>query len=90
MLKKRVEILFEPSEYRRLEELAGASGRSVGSVVREAVAKYILQPTKEERRKAAEWLASQTFEDIGGEWEQVKEEIAEERARQIEKSLEVD
>jgi hypothetical protein len=90
MLKKRVEILFEPAEYKRLEDLASARGRSVGSVVREAVARYVLQPSEEKRRKAAEWLASQTFEEIGGDWQQVKQEIAEERARQIEKSLEVD
>jgi hypothetical protein len=90
MLKKRVEVLFEPSEYRRLEEIAQAEKRSVGSVVREAVDKYVMQPTEEERRRAAEWIASQTFEDIGGDWEQVKREITEERARQLEKSLETD
>lgn len=90
MLNKRVEVLFEPSEYRRLEEIARSEKRSVGAVVREAVGKYVLRPTEEERRKAFRWLRSQTFEDIGGDWEQVKEEIAEERARQIEKSLETD
>ena len=90
MLKKRVEILFEPLEYRRLEEVARARKRSVGSVVREAVERYVLEPTQEEKRRALEWIASQTFGDIGGDWEQVKEEIAEERMREIEKSLEVD
>ncbi|HEU4758426.1 MAG TPA: hypothetical protein VFT91_00455 [Dehalococcoidia bacterium] len=90
MLKKRVEILFEPLEYRRLEEVARARKRSVGSLVREAVAKYCVRPTEEERRRALQWLQSQTFEGVGGDWEQVKEEIAEERMRQIEKSLEAD
>ncbi|MBI2912678.1 MAG: hypothetical protein HYY03_02020 [Chloroflexi bacterium] len=89
-LKKRVEILFDPAEYRRLEDIAHAKGRSVGSVVREAVEKYVVRPTEEERRKAAQWIASQTFEDIGGEWEDVKREIIEERVRQIDKSLETD
>ena len=90
MLKKRVEVLFEPAEYRRLEEIAHAGKRSVGSVVREAVEKYVLQPTQEQRRKAADWIASQTWEDIGGDWEEVKREIIEERVRQIDKSLETD
>lgn len=90
MLKKRVEVLFEPSEFRRLEKIARAERRSVGSVVREAVSKYVLRPTEEERREAFRWLRSQTFEDIGGDWEDVKRELAESRARQIEKSLETD
>ena len=89
MLKKRVEILFEPSEYRRLEELAGASGRSVGSVVREAVAKYVLQPSDEKRREAFEWLMSQEM-DIESDWDEVKKEIAEARDEQLMKSLETD
>ncbi len=90
MLKKRVEVLFEPSQYRRLEEIAQAKKRSVGSMIREAVAKYVSGPTEERRRQAAEWIASQTFEEIGGDWEQVKREIIEERVREIEKSLETD
>ncbi len=90
MLKKRVEVLFEPSQYRRLEEIAQAKKRSVGSMIREAVAKYVSGPTEERRRQAFEWLRSQTFEDIGGDWEEVKREIIEERARQIEKSIEAD
>jgi predicted transcriptional regulator len=88
MLKKRVEILFEPSEYRRLEELAGASGRSVGSVVREAVAKYVLQPSDEERREAIEWFARQT--GPVGTPEEIKEEILLAMDEAIAKSLETD
>lgn len=90
MLKKRVEVLFETSEYRQLEEAARIKGRSVGSLIREAVAKYCLEPSEEERREAFRWLRSQTFEDIGGDWEDVKREIIESRVRQIEKSLETD
>ena len=88
MLKKRVEILFEPSEYRRLEELAGASGRSVGSVVREAVAKYVLQPSDEKRREAFEWFAQQSG-PVGAP-EEIKEEILRALDEAIEKSLETD
>ena len=87
MKSRRVEILFDPKEYRTLEERAQAEGRSVGAMIREAVAKYVVRPTDEERRKAAEWFASQTWDDIG-DWAQVKEEIIQARVDAIEKSLE--
>lgn len=89
MLKKRVEILFEPSEYRRLEEIARAQKRSVGSMVREAVAKYMLEPTDEQRRKAIEWLTSQAAGPVGSP-EEIKEEILLARDEAIAKSLETD
>ncbi len=89
MKSKRVEVLFEPKEYRSLEERARAEGRTVGAVVREAVAKYVVRRhTDEERREAAKWIASQTWDDIGGDWEDVKREIIDARVEAIEKSLE--
>lgn len=51
--EKRVEILFEPSDYERLAEVARREGRSVGGVIREAVAKYVTSPSEAER--AAAW-----------------------------------
>jgi hypothetical protein len=87
---KRVEVLFEPTEYRTLEERARSEGLPVGAMIREAVTKYVVGPRDRVRREAFQWLRSQTFDDIGGDWENVKREIAEERARQIEKSLEAD
>lgn len=88
MLKKRVEILFEPAEYERLEELAYARGRSVGSVVREAVARYVLLPSEEKRREAIEWFARQS--GPVGTPEEIKEEILLARDEAIAKSLETD
>lgn len=88
MLKKRVEVLFDEAEYRRLEQLARAERRSVGSLVREAVARHCLGPDERRRRQAFRWLASQTIEGIGGDWEDIKEEMAAARMEQIEKSLE--
>ena len=73
MLRRRVEVLFEPSEYHRLEELAQSKRRSVGSLVREAVERLYLQPSREERLQAVERLVSQDFDF--GSWEEVKEEI---------------
>lgn len=89
MLRKRVEVLFETSAYRQLEERARAEERSVGALIREAVAKYCLAPSEEERRAAFRWLRSQEM-DIDSDWEKVKEEIAEARYQQIIKSLETD
>lgn len=87
---KRVEVLFDDTEYKRLEDEAHTRGRSVGWVVREAVAQYVTAPRQAEKGQAIEWLTSQTFEDLGGDWDEVKREIADERARQLEKSLETD
>jgi len=81
VLKKRVEVLFEPSEYHQLEEVAHARRRSVGSVVREAVEKYVLQPTQEGRREALEWILS--GEDDLGSWEELKEALSRGAAEEI-------
>lgn len=86
MLKKRVEVLFDPQEYRRLEERARVEGRSVGSLIREAVEKYCIEPTLEERRKAAQWIVSQEM-DVGT-WEEMKEGISRSVDEQLRKGLE--
>jgi hypothetical protein len=91
MLKKRVEVLFEPSEYHRLEEMAQAERHSVGSLVREAVEKYVVQPTQEERRRAFEWILR--GEDDLGSWEELKEAISRgpaEGIERIERQIEAD
>jgi len=86
MKTKRVEILFEPKEYRTLEERARVEGRTVGSMIREAVAKYVVAPDDEKRREAAEWFSSQEM-DFDSDWEKVKQEIIDARVESIEKSL---
>jgi hypothetical protein len=91
MLKKRVEILFEPSKYHVLEEIAQTERRSVGSLVREAVEKYVLRPAREERREALEWILSE--EDDLGPWEELKEAISRgpaEGIERIERQVEAD
>jgi hypothetical protein len=89
MKTKRVEVLFEPKEYKTLEEAARVRGEPVGVVVREAVAKYVVGPREMERQKAIEWLTSQEM-DFDPDWEKVKQEIIEARVKAIEKSLETD
>ena len=87
MKSKRVEVLFDPKEYRTLEERARIEGRPVGAVIREAVEKYVIRPRDEARREAFEWLRSQTWDDVG-DWEEEKEKIIRARIDAIEKSLE--
>jgi hypothetical protein len=91
MLKKRVEVLFEPSEYHQLEEIAHTRRRSVGSIVREAVEKYVLQPTHKQKRSALEWILS--GEDDLGSWKELKEAIsrgAAEEIAEIDRQIEAD
>ncbi len=85
MLRKRVEVLFDEKEYRQLEEVAKVRQRSVGSVIREAVEKYVVNPEREKKRKALEWIRAQ---DIGpaGSPEEIKEEILKAMDEAIEKS----
>jgi hypothetical protein len=87
MKTKRVEVLFEPKEYKTLEEAARIRGEPVGAVIREAVAKYVVNPREKERVAALRWLASQEM-DFDSDWETVKQEIIDARVRSIEKSLE--
>jgi len=76
-------VLFEPSEYHKLEEMAQAERRSVGSLVREAVERYVLRPAREERHEALEWILS--GEDDLGSWEELKEAISRGPAEGIER-----
>lgn len=87
-LDKRVEVLFDEKEYKRLEEAAEAQGRSVGSVVREAVAEYVTGPSEEEKRRAIEWIASQR--GPVGSPEEIKKIIEDAKYEDILKSLETD
>jgi len=87
VFKKRVEVLFDERDYRRLEELARAKEQSVGALIRKAVAKEYLGPDEERRREAFEWLTSQTFDFIG-DWDDVKQELLDAQYEGIVKSLE--
>lgn len=74
---RRVEVLFDPKEYRVLEDAAHRDGKSVGHVIREAVAKYVTGPTTDERERA--WNDFFSLRGQGGPSgspEEIKEEIA--------------
>jgi hypothetical protein len=86
---KRVEVLFDPKDYRLLEDAAHREGKSVGHMIREAVAKYVVQPTQDERQRALEWVFSQ---DLGppGSPEEIKEDILRDMDEGLAESLEAD
>jgi len=75
VLRKRVEILFEPTEYERLAAEAKRRHRSVGWMVREAVRDQYLAPTREEKLRALDELLKLRI-DLGT-WEEAKELIEE-------------
>jgi predicted transcriptional regulator len=88
MRTKRVEVLFEPKEYSQLEQVARVKRRSVGSLVREAVAKYVTGPEQKEKRKALEWMAAQR--GPVGSPEEIKAAILADIDEGIKRSLETD
>ncbi|MBI4336908.1 MAG: hypothetical protein HY683_03660 [Chloroflexi bacterium] len=81
-LTKRVEVLFNPEEYRLVEELARSRGETVGSLLRRAVQQQYLRPALKERQKAARRIIGQKVDF--GEWEDVKAAIQQEVLKQVE------
>ena len=81
-LTKRVEVLFDPEEYRLVAELARSRGETVGALVRRAVAQHYLKPSKERRLQAVERIIALN-EDFGT-WEESKEAISREVTRRLE------
>ncbi len=83
-LTKRVELLLEPGQYTRLEEIAKARKESVGALIRRALEREYLQPTREQKRAALERLLRQQVDF--GDWEQVENDISREVVRELEAS----
>jgi hypothetical protein len=71
---KRVEVLFDPREYRVLEDAAHRDGKSVGHVIREAVAKYVVIPAEATRERALGDFLSIAGGPVGSP-EEMKEDI---------------
>ena len=54
----RTQVLLERQQHESLQQLAAAEGRSMSEVIREAVAEYLVDRSKEwEKREALETLA---------------------------------
>ena len=83
MLTKRVEVLFDPEDYRAMEELARSRGQTLGSLVRKAVERQYLSPSVEKRQAAIQRFLDQPEIDLGT-WEEAKEAIEKEAVRRFE------
>lgn len=83
-LNKRVELLFEPAQYARLEEIARARKESVGALIRRAVALEYLQPMQDQKRAALLRLLAQEVDF--GSWEEAKKHIGGEVVKELEAS----
>ena len=79
-LTKRVEILFDPNEYRCLEQAAKVRGETVAALVRRAVTEKYVQADMEKRRAAAERLTN-AQEDFS--WEEAKQFLNEDFGRKL-------
>lgn len=88
---KRVEVLFEPQQYKRLEEVAHREGKAIGALIREAVEKYVVTPSDEERERA--WDHFFSLKGKGGPSgspEEIKKEISRGMYERTVKSLTYD
>jgi len=75
-LTKRVMVLFDPERYQRLEKEAKKRNSSVGALIREAVAKEVLEKSEVSRStklEAAKQLISMK-EDVP-DWEEIEKLI---------------
>jgi predicted DNA-binding protein len=69
---ERTQVLLSPEQLARLKRIAARDGRSVGSVIREAVDSFI-DPGLDSRRRAFESLTS--LNAPVDDWEVMKAEI---------------
>lgn len=76
MKTKRMQVLVEPEEYERLEELARRRGTSVAELIRAAVRRCYF-PASDERRAAVEDIL--TMRVPVDDWDEIEGEISEGR-----------
>lgn len=74
-LTKRVQVLLDPFQYQRLDEIARQRNRSVGALIREAIDRVYLQNAVGERLEAVKALAA--MELPVSNWEQMERESVE-------------
>ncbi len=84
MLEKRLEILFEPSEYELLKSIAVQEHRSVGEIIREAVREKYLVGSDAEKEAAMQRVLSGKYALDWPEWDELEKAIAREVAKQYE------
>lgn len=74
MFTERTQVLLSREQRERLERMASREGRSVGSVIREAVESYTAASPRSRADAAAAMIA---MELPVGDWDQMKAEIVE-------------
>jgi hypothetical protein len=87
-LEKRVEVLFDKEKFTYLKQKAKQEKTSVGNLIREAVATVYLEKETETRRGTLKRGLQMEPVDFGPGWAETswgefKEEIAEERYRDV-------
>ena len=75
-LTKRVQVLLDPFQYQRLDEIARQRNQSVGALIREAIDRVYLQNAMADRLEAVRALAAMQLPVAG--WEQMERESVEE------------
>jgi len=81
-LTKRVEVLFDPEEYRLVVEIARSHGETVGALVRRAVAQQYLKPSQERRQEAVRRIVALSVDF--GSWEEAREAASKEVLKRLE------
>ena len=84
-LERRVQVLFEPSDYARLEAMARQEHRSVASIIRESVRHTLAKPVSSRQIALQRLLAradSAPAQPVGA-WEQVKDSFERDSLRTI-------
>ncbi len=72
---RRTQILFPESEYQRLRRVAKEQRRSLGSLVRDAVARCYPEGSREARIAAARRIAEAKLDLPVQDWEEMEEEL---------------
>lgn len=72
---KRAQVLMEPEEYRRLEEIARREGVSVAELVRTAVRERYLPDVERRRDALARFLGEAPALDLP-DWETLEAELS--------------
>jgi len=75
MLTRQIQVLLNPFQYQRLDEIARQRNRSMEALIREAVDQVYLQSTVDERLEAVQALSAMQLPVA--DWEQMERESVE-------------
>ncbi len=84
MLTKRLEILFDPEDFKLIKKRAEKEGKTVASLVRDTLREKIIDKDKRQKKEAVKRLFSQDMEIPIDEWTEEKKKIIEGRVKEIE------